>query len=82
MASGISLFLIAVGAILYYAVSETVDGLALDAVGVILMIVGAGGLVISLVVLATARSRAGATTVVRETAPVPGGTTVVQEGGR
>ena len=82
MTSGVSLFLIAVGAILNFAVSKTVDGLALDTVGVILMIVGACGLVISLVVLGTARGRAGSTTVVHETAPVQGGTTVVQEGER
>ena len=65
MASGISLFLIAVGAILYYAVSETVEGLALDTVGIILMIVGAVGLVISLVMLAAGRARPGSTTIVR-----------------
>ena len=43
MASGISIFLIAVGAILYFAVIKVVDGLNLDTVGVILMIVGASG---------------------------------------
>ena len=82
MASGISLFLIAVGAILYFAVSETVEGLALETVGVILMIVGAAGLVISLVMLATGRARSGGTTIVRDTTSIQGGTTDVQHGRR
>jgi len=51
MGSGISIFLIAAGAVLYFAVTKVVDGLNLGAVGVILMIVGALGLVVSLVVL-------------------------------
>ena len=70
MASAVSIFLIAVGAILYFAVSKTVDGLSLDTVGVILMIAGAAGLVISLVMLGTERARTGRTTVVRDTTAV------------
>jgi Domain of unknown function (DUF6458) len=49
MTVGTSLFLIAVGAILRYAVSATVSGVSLATVGLILMIVGILGLVISLV---------------------------------
>jgi hypothetical protein len=79
MTSGISIFLIAVGAILYFAVSATVNGLDLSTVGVILMIVGAAGLIISLVTLGTARARGGSTTIVQRSTPVDGGTTVVQE---
>jgi hypothetical protein len=45
---GASLFLIAVGAILYFAVEAEVAGLDLDAVGIILMIVGGLGLLLSL----------------------------------
>jgi hypothetical protein len=45
---GFSLLLIAVGAILRYAVTADVEGVQLDEVGLILMIVGAVGLVISL----------------------------------
>jgi hypothetical protein len=45
---GTSIFLIAVGAILRYAVTATVSGIDLTTVGLILMIVGAAGLVISL----------------------------------
>jgi hypothetical protein len=43
-----SLFLIAVGAILKYAVTWTPAGIELDVVGVILMIVGLVGLVLGL----------------------------------
>jgi hypothetical protein len=45
---GTSLFLFAVGAILKYAVTTDVSGIDLDVVGVILMIVGAVGFVLSL----------------------------------
>lgn len=48
MGVGISLILIAVGAILTWAVSIVVSGVNLHAVGVILLIVGALGLAISL----------------------------------
>jgi hypothetical protein len=71
------MFFIAVGAILYFAVSKTVDGLNLDAVGVVLMVVGAGGLLISIAMLANTRTRGGRTTVVQESAPVREGTTTV-----
>jgi hypothetical protein len=45
-------FLLAIGAILAFAVSADVSGISLDAVGVILMIAGAVGLLWSLVVAA------------------------------
>jgi len=48
MPLGTSIFLIAVGAILRYAVTASVEGVALTTVGLILMIVGAMGLVLSL----------------------------------
>ena len=48
MGIGVSLFLIAVGAILSFAVNVTTDGIELDTVGVILMIVGGIGLLLSL----------------------------------
>jgi hypothetical protein len=51
---GMSIFLIAVGAILRYAVTVTVSGVELQTVGLILMIVGIIGLVISLAVIFTA----------------------------
>ena len=49
MGIGVSLILIAVGAILTWAVETTVSGVDLNAVGVILMVVGFVGLVISLI---------------------------------
>jgi Domain of unknown function (DUF6458) len=48
MGIGVSLILIAVGAILTWAVNATVSGLDINTIGVILMIVGAIGLVLSL----------------------------------
>lgn len=45
MGIGIGIFLIAVGAVLAFAVEASVSGVDLDAVGVILMIVGAIGLI-------------------------------------
>ena len=48
MGIGVSLILIAAGAILTWAGHATVSGLDINAVGVILMIVGAIGLVLSL----------------------------------
>ena len=57
MTSGISLFLIAVGAILYFAVNADVSGLEIDTVGLILMIVGGIGFLWSLFVLYGARGR-------------------------
>jgi hypothetical protein len=49
MGIGVSLVLIAVGAILTWAVTATVSGIDLNTVGVILMVVGAAGGLISLV---------------------------------
>jgi hypothetical protein len=49
MGFGTSLFLLAVGAILAFAVEVDVEGFSLDAVGVILMIVGGIGLIGSII---------------------------------
>jgi hypothetical protein len=51
MSIGVSIFLIAAGAILRYAVTAEVSGVELQTVGLILMIVGIIGLVISLAVI-------------------------------
>jgi heme/copper-type cytochrome/quinol oxidase subunit 2 len=48
---GTSIFLIAVGAILRYAVTATVEGVSLTTVGLILMIVGIAGLVLGVLFL-------------------------------
>jgi len=50
MGIGTSLFLIAIGAILRWAVSDAINGVNLATVGLILLIVGIVGLVISLFV--------------------------------
>ena len=55
MTIGGALFLIAVGAILRYAVSDTVDAIDLGMVGVILMVVGVVGLVLGLFLQANRR---------------------------
>lgn len=48
MGLGTSLLLIAIGAILRFAVSVTTSGFNLHTIGVILMIIGAVGIVISM----------------------------------
>jgi hypothetical protein len=55
MSIGASLILIAIGAILRFAVSDQVNGVDLQMIGVILMIVGAVGLLISLIWMSTRR---------------------------
>ena len=49
MGIGTSLFLLAAGAILTYAVDVDTEGFNLDTIGVILMIVGAIGVLLSLI---------------------------------
>lgn len=68
MGIGVSVFLLAVGAILAFAVDLTVQGLDLDTVGVILMVVGAIGLLVSLLFMSslTPYGRDRGETVVRE----------------
>ena len=53
MGIGGGIFLIAVGAILTWAVTATVSGIDLTTVGVILMIIGGVGLVLSLLFWST-----------------------------
>ena len=48
MGIGTSIFLIAIGAILRFAVTATVSGIELQTVGTILLVVGIVGLLISL----------------------------------
>ena len=65
MGIGTSLFLIAVGAILYFAVDASISGLEITTVGIILMVIGVVGLLISLFMIGSAR-RSGRATVVRD----------------
>jgi len=55
MSLGVSLFLVAVGAILHFAVTATLAGIDIQTVGTILMIIGAIGFAISLWLLLQAR---------------------------
>lgn len=50
------LLIIAVGAILRYAVADSVEGVDIALIGLILMIVGAVGFVVSLIAFAMRRS--------------------------
>jgi hypothetical protein len=49
MGVGVSILLIAAGAILTWAVTATVSGVSIQTVGVILLIVGIVGLVVSMI---------------------------------
>jgi hypothetical protein len=57
MSIGASVFLIAVGAILRFAVADTLDGVALGTIGVILMVAGGLGLLATLLLTAGRRDR-------------------------
>lgn len=78
MGIGVAVFLIAVGAVLTFAVHATASGFNIHTVGIILMIAGALGLIVTLTIFAP-RRRA---TVVQERAvggPVGSPATVTQE---
>ena len=75
MGISLSLVFIAVGAILKWAVTATTSGVDLGTVGVVLMIVGAAGLLLSLFFWSSwggfgGRAAATTTTVVRDDAPL------------
>jgi uncharacterized protein DUF6458 len=57
MPLGTSIFLITVGAILRYAVTASVSGISIKTVGLILMIAGAIGIVLSLIYMVVWRPR-------------------------
>jgi hypothetical protein len=73
MRIGASLLLIAIGAILKFAVTKQVNGVDIGTVGVIAMIVGIVGLLITLILMSTRRR----TDVIRRS---DGGTTVLAPG--
>ena len=64
MGIGVSVFLLAIGAILTFAVNASISGLDINVVGIILMIAGAIGLLLTMLVFG--RDRGPADTVVRE----------------
>ena len=67
---GGSLFLVALGAILYFAVSVEAEGFDINTIGLILMIVGVVGLILTLLMTAsvekTERQNGGVTIVERD----------------
>jgi Domain of unknown function (DUF6458) len=69
MTVGGSIFLIAVGAILRYAITDSLEGVDLATVGLILMIAGAAGLLIGLYLMTVGRRDDG--TVRRDRDPLP-----------
>ena len=66
MGIGTSLFLIAVGAILYFAVDADISGLEITTIGIILMVIGVVGLLISLFLISSARRATAERTVYRD----------------
>ena len=77
MMSGVSLFLVAAGAILAWAVRVTVPGVDMHMIGIILIVVGAIGALSSLVFWSGPLSRR-RSTVVRED-PVVGRQAVIED---
>jgi len=59
MPLGTSIFLIAVGAIIRYAVTFHVSGVSRPTIGLILIVAGIAGVVLSLIYMTTARRRLG-----------------------
>jgi hypothetical protein len=58
MGIGASIFLIAVGAILTFAVHASVNGVSIQTIGVILMAAGALGLIVTMLIFAPRRNAA------------------------
>jgi hypothetical protein len=73
MGIGVSLILVAAGAILTWAVNATVSGLNIHTIGVILLVVGIVGFLVSLVFWSSWGGFGG------RTAATGPGTTVIQE---
>lgn len=70
---GGSLFLIALGAILYWAVTAEAEGVDINTIGLILLVVGIVGLVLTVVLTASethsSQARAGGVTLVERERP-------------
>ena len=78
---GFSIVAIAAGAVMYWAVTAQGHGFRLSTVGVILMAVGAVGLVVSSVIFATSRRGAGGRrhTYDRQVTDAQGGSSAIHE---
>lgn len=79
MGIGFSIFLLALGGILTFAVNATVAGLDINAVGVILMIAGALGLVLTMLVFAPRRRSTVTSTQLAPAASLPAPGVVTQQ---
>jgi hypothetical protein len=55
MGIGLSIFLIAVGAIITFAVHASVAGVSLSTIGIILMVVGVLGLIVAMTIFGGSR---------------------------
>ncbi len=62
MGIGVSIFLLALGAILAFAVNASVSGLDINVIGIILMVCGALGLLLTMLLLNRDRSGTGVVT--------------------
>lgn len=71
MGIGFSIFLLAVGAILAFAVHATVAGIDIRVVGAILMAAGALGLILTMVVFTPRRARSVTSTHTVDGSPAP-----------
>jgi hypothetical protein len=70
MGIGFSIFLLAIGAILTFAVHTTVAGISISAVGIILMVAGALGLILTMFLFSPMRrNRVTRTTQVSDVMP-------------
>ena len=56
MGIGLSIFLIAVGAIITFAIHASVAGVSLSTIGIILMVVGVLGLIVAMTIFGGSRS--------------------------
>lgn len=70
MSIGAAILVAAVGAILRYAVSDSIDGVDLETIGLILMIAGAVGFLLTLILELGGRNRRTERVVEREGRPV------------
>jgi hypothetical protein len=76
MGIGVGLFLVAAGAVLTWGVNVTTSGFNIHTIGVILMVVGAVGLLLDLIIFAPRRRH---TRVMSSGAPPVSGSTYYQE---
>ncbi|HVW80467.1 MAG TPA: DUF6458 family protein [Mycobacteriales bacterium] len=79
MGVGGGLFLVAVGAVLTWGVNATLSGVNIQTIGVILMIVGAVGVALDLIIFMPRRRRTRVVSSNGYGAPPMGGGTVIQD---